>query len=49
MVGDSWAFGRRGSLVDISPVVAASLATWGHEANRGRAPQIIDPWDLEEE
>ena len=48
-VGDLWAFGRRGSFVDISPLIAASLATWGHAQNAGRSPQIIDPWALEDE
>jgi len=46
-VGDLWAFGRRGSFTDISPLIAASLAAWGHAQNAGRAPQIIDPWEDE--
>jgi len=49
MVGDLWAFGRRGSFVDISPLVAASLAAWGHELNVGREPQIIDIWSMEDD
>lgn len=48
MVGDLWAFGRRGSFVDISPLVACSLAHWGHAQHVGRAPQIIDPWEDDE-
>ena len=47
IVGDLWAFGRRGSFVDISPLVACALAAWGHAQNAGRAPQIIDPWEDE--
>jgi len=48
MVGDLWAFGRRGSFVDISPLVACALAHWGHAQHVGRAPQIIDPWEDDE-
>lgn len=29
-VGDSWLWSRRSSTVDISPLVAATLARWGH-------------------
>jgi hypothetical protein len=29
-LGDSWAWARRGLSVDISPLVAVSLARWGH-------------------
>jgi phage terminase large subunit-like protein len=29
-LGDAWAWDRRGVSVDISPLVAASLAAWGH-------------------
>jgi hypothetical protein len=29
-LGDSWAWARRGISVDICPLVAASLARWGH-------------------
>lgn len=47
MLGDLWAFGRRGSFVDISPLVACALALWGHAQHVGRAPQIIDPWEDE--
>ena len=44
-VGDLWAFGRRGSFVDISPLVACSLAAWGHAQQAGRAPAVIDIWE----
>jgi hypothetical protein len=29
-LGDSWAWARKGLSTDISPLVAATLATWGH-------------------
>jgi hypothetical protein len=29
-LGDSWAWARRGLSVDITPLVAVSLARWGH-------------------
>jgi hypothetical protein len=29
-LGDAWAWARRGVSVDISPLVAATLAVWGH-------------------
>lgn len=48
MVGDLWAFGRRGSFVDISPLVACALASWGYAQNAGRVPSIIDPWSLDD-
>lgn len=42
-LGDRWAWARRGLWVDISPLVAVSLARWGH-ATRGylhnREPSI---------
>jgi hypothetical protein len=31
-LGDAWAWDRKGPSVDISPLVAASLAAWGHAA-----------------
>ena len=45
LVGDMWAFGRRGSFVDISPLVACSLAAWGHAQQVGRVPMVIDLWE----
>ena len=49
MVGDLWAFGRRGSSVDISPLVSCALASWGHAQNAGRVPSIIDPWSMDDD
>ena len=48
-LGDLWAFGRRGSFVDISPLVSCSLAAWGYAQNAGREPQIVDLWAMEGE
>ena len=49
VVGDLWAFGRRGSFADISPLVAVALASWGHSQTAGREPSIIDIWSLDDE
>ena len=38
-LGDAWAWGRQVSTVDISPLVAATLARWAYEA---RAHLVID-------
>lgn len=32
-LGDAWAWSRKGSTVDISPLVAATLAVWGHSTH----------------
>jgi hypothetical protein len=42
-VSDSWAWARRSSTVDISPLVAVTLALWGVDATP--IPQV---WDLNE-
>ena len=34
-LGDAWAWSRRNSTVDISPLVAATLALWGHSLQGG--------------
>ena len=34
-LGDAWAWSRRNSTVDISPLVAATLALWGYSNNAG--------------
>ena len=42
-LGDSWGWARRGLSVDISPLVAASLARWGHATRahlHNREPSI---------
>ena len=49
VVGDLWAFGRRGSFADISPLCAVALAAWGHAQTAGREPQIFDLWEQDDE
>jgi hypothetical protein len=39
-VGDGWGWGRRTSASEVSPLVAASLAAWGHDH---RPPLAIPP------
>ena len=34
-LGDAWAWSRRNSTVDISPLVAATLALWGYSNSAG--------------
>ncbi|MFJ8743430.1 terminase large subunit domain-containing protein [Embleya sp. NPDC127516] len=41
-VGDSWAWHRRGSAVDVSPLVAVTLARW---ALLTLGPQVARPYD----
>lgn len=48
-LGDAWAWHRRDSSVDVSPLVAATLALQAHiapELAPKGAPQIIDPWSM---
>lgn len=44
-LGDAWAWSRRSSAVDISPLVASTLALWGSSQSPARTaePQV---WDL---
>lgn len=42
-LGDAWAWGRRISTVDISPLVALTLARWAYES---RAHQVTDDYDV---
>jgi hypothetical protein len=39
-LADAYAFARRGPMVWISPLVAASLAMWGHAVNGSRVPSL---------
>lgn len=39
-LGDAWAWSRKSSLVDISPLVAATLALWASM----QAPGEVEPW-----
>ncbi|WP_455360012.1 terminase [Streptomyces sp. SYSU K21746] len=38
-LGDAWAWARRGVSVDISPVVASTLAVWGHAERADVEPE----------
>jgi hypothetical protein len=38
-LGDAWAWARRGVSVDISPLVAATLAAWGHSQRAHIEPE----------
>lgn len=48
-LGDAWAWHRRDNTVDVSPLVAATLALQAHIAPELRpqgTPQIVDPWSM---
>lgn len=40
---EAWAWSRKNSAIDISPLVAATLALWGLETQRPTVPEV---WDL---
>jgi hypothetical protein len=40
-LGDAWAWSRRNSAVDISPLVAATLALWLAEATDGAGVPLV--------
>lgn len=44
-LGDAWAWSRKSSSVDISPLVACTLALWGSETHGSTPPGV---WDLNE-
>ena len=44
-LGDAWAWSRRSSSIDISSLVAVTLAHWGLQTQETAAPEI---WDLNE-
>lgn len=51
-LGDAWAWHRRDTTVDVSPLVAATLALHGHlstDLKPSGEPQIIDPWSIDDE
>jgi hypothetical protein len=41
-LGDAWAWSRKSSSVDISPLVAATLALWGLRTGKKPVPRIIN-------
>jgi len=45
-LGDAWAWARRGVGVDISPLVAATLAKWGLTAEVDNKPKdiLVNVW-----
>ncbi|WP_172384792.1 terminase [Streptomyces sp. MNP-20] len=43
-LGDAWAWARRIPSVDISPLVAATLAKWGLSADVAEEPEEPEPW-----
>lgn len=46
-VGESWAWARLSSAVDITPLVAVTLAFGGVNAGgQKKRPQIVDPWSV---
>ncbi len=47
-VGDAWAWARKHNTIDVSPLVAATLATWG-AARPLRIAGLIDPNDYDDE
>jgi len=53
-LGDAWAWHRRDVSVDISPLVASTLAFWGFRTwqsekatSQSKIPNIIDPWSAD--
>jgi hypothetical protein len=45
-MGDAWAWSRKNSLVDISPLVAATLALWGCGVDAGVGPSVYEERDM---
>lgn len=45
-LGDAWAWSRRNSLADISPLVAATLALWGATRPPEDGPSVLELRDL---
>ncbi|WP_063735613.1 hypothetical protein [Streptomyces sp. RTd22] len=43
-LGDAWAWARRGVSVDISPLVAATLAAWGLQCEIEEEEEVPEPW-----
>lgn len=47
-VGDVWAWARRSSAADITPLVAVTLAFGGMNIRSKTPPAIVDPWSMNE-
>ena len=43
-LGEAWAWARRGVGIDISPLVAVTLARWGLSAEIEEKPVEVEPW-----
>lgn len=43
-LGEAWAWARRGEGVDISPLVAVTLARWGLSADIEEPEEEVEPW-----
>lgn len=41
-LGGAWAWDRKTSIVDISPLVSMTLALWGHVSTSRRTPRVIN-------
>jgi hypothetical protein len=48
-LGDAWAWSRKSSAVDISPLVAITLAHWGSQTLTPPKPEVIDLNELKAE
>lgn len=48
-LGDAWAWSRKSSTVDISPLVAITLAHWGSQTLAEPKPEVIDLNELKAE
>jgi O-acetyl-ADP-ribose deacetylase (regulator of RNase III) len=46
--GEVWAWARTSSAVDITPLVATTLAFGGMNVPSKSAPAVIDPWSVHE-
>jgi phage terminase large subunit-like protein len=47
-VGEVWAWARTSSAVDITPLVATTLAFGGMNVPSKSAPAVVDPWSIHE-
>jgi hypothetical protein len=43
-LADLWAWSRQGLGVDISPLVAVTLARWGHSIRAHLVEDVVEPW-----